>query len=71
MLGQGSYHFVRGCATYVVFLPDTPQTTQGRILAMKEQLRIIPSITANQLDASVKKMGKGLLGQLAVADRKG
>jgi uncharacterized membrane protein len=54
---------------YVVFLPDTPQTTQGRaLLATKNQLRIIPSVSANQLDASLKKIGKGLLTDLGLAD---
>jgi uncharacterized membrane protein len=55
---------------YVVFLPDTPQTTQGRILlATKDQVRVIASVSANQLDSSLKKMGKGLLSELALADR--
>ncbi len=61
-----------GRDNYVVFLPDTPQTAQGRIvLATKEQVKILSSIGPNELDASLKKMGKGLLGQLAVADRQG
>ena len=59
-----------GRDNYVVFLPDTPQTNQGMILlATKGQLRILPSITANQLDTSLKNMGKGLLSDLDVVDR--
>jgi hypothetical protein len=46
----------------VVFLPEIPETNKGRVLlAKRDQVRIIPSMTANQLDASLKKAGKGLL----------
>ena len=57
-----------GRDNYVVFVPDTPQTAKGRVLlATKTQLRIIPSVTANQIDASLKKIGKGLLTELGLA----
>jgi uncharacterized membrane protein len=47
---------------YVVFLPDIPETDKGHVLlAKQDQVRILSSITANQLEASLKKMGKGLL----------
>lgn len=47
---------------YVVFVPNTPDTKTGRVLLAKQgQVRIVSSITANQLDASLKNMGKGLL----------
>ena len=46
----------------VVFLPEVPETSKGRILlASKDHIRFIPSVTANELDAFLKKMGKGLL----------
>ena len=46
----------------VVFLPDTPETNKGHVLLAKpDQLRIVSSLTANQLDASLRKSGKGLL----------
>ena len=46
----------------VVFLPETPDTSRGQILiAKREPVRIVPSVTANQLDATLKQMGKGLL----------
>ena len=46
----------------VVFLPEIPETSKGRILlARKDQIRFISSVTANELDAILKKMGKGLL----------
>jgi len=53
----------------VVFLPDTPDTNRGQVLLVKQdQLRMVPSLSANQLDGSLKKMGKGLL---AYASRTG
>src|SRR6516165_8700075 len=49
----------------VLFLPDVPETTRGQVLlAKREQLRVLPSITANQLDASLKAMGRGLCSEL-------
>jgi hypothetical protein len=46
----------------VVFLPEIPETNKGRVLLEKrDQVRIIPSMTATQLDASLKKARKGLL----------
>jgi hypothetical protein len=48
----------------VVFLPDIPETNKGHIfLAKQDQVRTISSVTANELDASLKKMGKGLLSE--------
>jgi len=47
---------------YVLFLPDIPDTDKGHVLlAKQDQLTILSSVTANQLEASLKKMGKGLL----------
>ena len=46
----------------VVFLPDAPDTNQGHVLlAKQDQVRMLPSLSASQLDGSLKKMGKGLL----------
>jgi uncharacterized membrane protein len=47
----------------VLFVPRAPDTSAGSVLlATRDQLRFLPAITANQLDASLKTMGKGLLG---------
>jgi len=49
----------------VVFLPDAPETSRGHVLlAKRDQLRVLPSITPNQLDASLKTMGRGLCSEL-------
>jgi uncharacterized membrane protein len=51
----------------VVFLPDTPETNKGNVLlAKKEQIRVVSSITANQLDESLKKMGRGLCSEYGI-----
>jgi len=51
-----------GNGNYVIFLPDTPETSKGHILlARQEQIRLVPSVTANEVDASLKQQGKGLL----------
>ena len=53
--------------TCVVFLPDIPDTTKGHILLVKhDQLRFLSSLTANQLDESLRKLGKGLLSEHAL-----
>jgi hypothetical protein len=52
---------------YVLFLPDIPETNRGHVLlASKSQVRLVPSVTANQLDASLKKTGKGLLTEYRI-----
>jgi len=51
----------------VVFLPEIPETNKGHVLLVRQdQVRIVESITANQLDASLKKIGKGLLSDYGV-----
>jgi uncharacterized membrane protein len=51
----------------VVFLPEIPETNKGHILLVrKEWVRIVESMTANQLDASLKKVGKGLLSTYGI-----
>ena len=51
----------------VVFLPDIPDTKSGRLLLTKHrQLRVLSSVTANQLDASLKETGKGLLSEYCI-----
>lgn len=52
--------------TCVVFLPQAPDTGKGQVvLAGYDQLRIVSSVTANQLDALLKNTGKGLIGSLS------
>lgn len=56
-----------GDGNCVLFLPDIPETNKGRIvLAKQDQVRMVPSVTANQLDASLKKTGKGLLSEYGI-----
>ena len=56
-----------GDGNCVVFLPDIPETNKGRILLAKQnQVRMMSSVTANQLDASLKKTGKGLLSEYGI-----
>jgi|SRR5215470_4438454 len=53
-----------GC---VVFLPDIPETNKGHVLLVRQdQVRMVDSLTANQLDASLKKIGKGLLSDYGI-----
>ena len=50
--------------TCVLFLPDVPETNKGHVLlAKQDQVRVVSAITANQLDASLKKMGRGLCSE--------
>ncbi len=49
---------------FVVFLPDIPDTSRGRVLvARADKVRIMPSLTPNELDGILKKMGEGLLSK--------
>ena len=49
----------------VLFLPEAPETSRGHVLlAKRDQVRVVPFITANQLDASLKNMGRGLCSKL-------
>lgn len=51
----------------IVFLPDTPETNKGHVLlARQDQIRIVSSVTANQLDASLKQLGRGLLSEYGI-----
>lgn len=55
---------------YVVFLPDIPETSRGHVLlARGDQVRIVSSVAASELDASLKKLGKGLLSKLCIQER--
>jgi hypothetical protein len=59
-----------GNGNYVVFLPNAPNTNTGLVLlARQDQVKPLPSITANQLDASLKKMGRGLLSEYGLERR--
>ncbi|HEY7302753.1 MAG TPA: hypothetical protein VH601_01460 [Bryobacteraceae bacterium] len=52
---------------YVVFLPDTPETNKGHVLlARQDQVRVVSSVTASQVDASLKQLGKGLLTEYRI-----
>jgi hypothetical protein len=52
---------------FVLFLPDLPETSHGQILvARADKVLLLPSLTANELDAFLKKMGKGLLSACAI-----
>ena len=54
--------------TCVLFLPDVPETNKGHVLLTKnDQVRVVSSITANQLDASLKKMGRGLCSEYKIS----
>ena len=51
-----------GDGNAIVFVPEVPDTSKGNVLlAGRDQPTLMPSLTANQLDASLKTMGKGLL----------
>jgi uncharacterized membrane protein len=51
----------------VLFVPEIPETNRGHVLlARKDQVRNLDSITANQLDESLKKSGKGLLSDFRI-----
>jgi uncharacterized membrane protein len=51
----------------VVFLPDIPDTKSGHLLLIKrDQLRVVSSVTATQLDASLKETGRGLLSEYRI-----
>jgi uncharacterized membrane protein len=51
----------------VLFVPEIPETTKGHVLlARVDQVRIVESMTANQLDESLKKTGKGLLSDYGI-----
>jgi uncharacterized membrane protein len=56
----------------VVFLPEIPETNKGHVvLARQDQIRLVESMTANQLDSSLKKTGSGLLsGMRTPPDRR-
>lgn len=52
---------------YVVFLPDIPETNKGHVvLVNRDQIRVVAHLSANQLDASLRKAGKGLLNEYRV-----
>jgi hypothetical protein len=53
---------------YVLFLPDIPETGKGHVLvATKSDVTLMESLTANQLDACLKRMGQGLLDESGLA----
>ncbi|HEY6293547.1 MAG TPA: hypothetical protein VI455_18495 [Terriglobia bacterium] len=59
-----------GDGNCVVFLPDTPNTHTGHVLlAKQDQVRLVSSVPADQLDGYLKKLGKGLLTERGIQDR--
>ena len=54
----------------VVFIPGAADTGRGEVLIAKsEQIRILPAVNANNVDASLKRMGKGLLSALELREQ--
>jgi uncharacterized membrane protein len=54
----------------VLFVPEIPDTARGKVLIAKPgQVELVPSVTANDLDASLRKMGRGLLSELRIHER--
>ena len=55
---------------FVLFLPDIPDTSRGRVLvARADNVQAMPSLTANEFDAMLKKMGEGLLSKSTSAGK--
>jgi uncharacterized membrane protein len=51
----------------VLFIPEIPETNRGHVLlARQDQVRNLDSVTANQLDESLKRSGKGLLSDFRI-----
>lgn len=51
----------------VLLVPDIPDTTKGSLLiATADQVRLLPSVPANDLDACLRRSGKGLLSELRI-----
>jgi hypothetical protein len=52
---------------FVLFLPDIPETNHGRVVvAHGDKVRLVPSLSANELDVLLKKLGKGLLSKCTI-----
>lgn len=73
LLKRGDFHqpaFVvdkDNYGNFVLFLPDIPETSHGQVLvARADKVLLLPSLTANELDAFLKKMGKGLLSECVI-----
>jgi hypothetical protein len=73
LLKRGDFHqpaFVvdkDNYGNFVLFLPDIPETSHGQVLvARADKVLLLPSLTANELDSFLKKMGKGLLDECAI-----
>ncbi len=68
---QPAYVIERGDGDhYVLFVPDAPDTARGHVLlARGDQVKIVSSVTANELDVALKKLGKGLASELHIHAR--
>lgn len=55
-----------GEGNFVLFLPDIPETNHGRVVvAHQDKVRLVPSLSANELNVLLKNLGKGLLNDRA------
>ena len=51
----------------VLFLPEIPETNHGRVVvAHRDKVRLVPSLSANELNVLLKNLGKGLLSERAI-----
>jgi uncharacterized membrane protein len=56
-----------GKGTSVVFAPDAPDPSRGATLLVAERdLRVLPSVSAVDLEASLKKCGAGLVSKYRI-----
>jgi uncharacterized membrane protein (GlpM family) len=52
---------------FVLFLPEIPETNHGRVVvAHRDKVRLVPSLSANELNVLLKNLGKGLLSERAI-----
>ena len=48
----------------VVFVPSVPDTSKGSVLLVaREDVQLVPTLSATDLDASLKKLGAGLVSE--------
>jgi hypothetical protein len=47
-----------------VFVPSVPDTSKGSVLPVaREDVQLVPTLSAIDLDASLKKVGAGLVSE--------
>ncbi|HVH58531.1 MAG TPA: hypothetical protein VM791_19855 [Vicinamibacterales bacterium] len=48
----------------IVFVPSVPDTSKGSVLLVaREDVQLVPTLSAIDLDASLKKLGAGLVSE--------